>query len=134
MTRPQELPFHGGKWAVERERNRISEPTPPLPFTEAKTMDALLPQILKRIGAEMEPWLSALEREWPTLVGESVAAHTRPGRIVDGTLIIYVDHSIWLQELSRGGKTLIMNKLRQRFGQTRVRDLLLRIDQKPLRA
>jgi hypothetical protein len=39
-------------------------------------------------------------QRWGQLVGERVAARTRPGSIRDGTLLVYVASPVWAQELT----------------------------------
>lgn len=41
-----------------------------------------------------------LMREWPTIVGETVATHTKPDRVKFRTLYVIVDHSVWLHQLT----------------------------------
>ena len=128
MRKQPKPSFHGGRWQVERERGHIKDSAPAHPFKDAESVQELLARLLKRLGADIEPWLSVLEQEWPQLVGDDVAAHTRPGRMQHGKLIVFVDHSIWMQELNRNAKRMMLKRLQQRFGHTRIRDILLRID------
>lgn len=44
--------------------------------------------------------------KWEEIVGEILSEHTRPAYVKDGVLYIYVDSSVWVQELS-----LFKNKL-----------------------
>lgn len=44
--------------------------------------------------------------KWEEIVGETLSEHTRPAYVKDGVLYIYVDSSVWVQELS-----LFKNKL-----------------------
>lgn len=49
--------------------------------------------------ARAEPGHVDRER-WRRIVGERVAARTRPGRLHEGTLTVYVASAVWAQELS----------------------------------
>ncbi|ACI19200.1 DUF721 domain-containing protein [Dictyoglomus thermophilum] len=38
--------------------------------------------------------------KWEEVVGETLSQHTRPAYVKDGILYVYVDSSVWVQELS----------------------------------
>ncbi len=78
-------------------------------------------------GLESKLWLSELDKEWSALVGDLVAKHTRPGRLDQDRLIVFVDSSVWLHELSRYRETEMLTAVRDRFG-AKVRSLSLRLD------
>lgn len=66
-----------------------------------------------------------IDRErWRGIVGERVAARTRPGTIRDGTLTVYVASSVWAQELSLLS-TAILDRLRE--GGVEARALRFRV-------
>ena len=87
----------------------------------------LIPGVMAELGLVSQLWLSELEQEWGALVGESVAKHTRPGRLDQDRLIVFVDNSAWLHERSRYGETEMLSAVRVRFGD-KVRSLVLRLD------
>jgi len=87
----------------------------------------LIPEVLAGFGLESKLWLSELQKEWSALVGDSVAKHTRPGRLEKDCLIVFVDSSVWLHELSRYAETEMLTAVRNRFG-AKVRSLSLRLD------
>jgi len=43
--------------------------------------------------------LATLTATWSTVVGEALAAHTRPTKIAGGTLVIAVDDPAWAAQL-----------------------------------
>ena len=59
---------------------------------------------------------------WKDAVGETVAAHTRPVRMRDGTLVVSAEDSVWKQEIGflRGD---ILQKLNLRMGEPAVREI-----------
>jgi predicted nucleic acid-binding Zn ribbon protein len=64
-----------------------------------KRIGDLLHEYLKEMG-----WLSGnpydpLFREWNTIAGESLAAHSRLIDVQNGMLLVEVDHPGWLQML-----------------------------------
>jgi len=120
--------FNRGQWEVQRERLRLEDRRPPDAPREPMPLDTVLPSLLKRLGLEAQHWLTTLNEEWASLVGQGVARHARPGRLESGVLTVYVDSSVWLSELSRYGKEEILTKLRGRFGAKRFKGLRLQLD------
>ncbi len=88
----------------------------------------VIPGLLQKLGLESRLWEQALVNEWPVLVGEQVALHTRPGRIYHGVLHVFVKNSAWLNELSRYGRKEMLANLQRRFGTTRIRQIRLQIE------
>jgi predicted nucleic acid-binding Zn ribbon protein len=58
----------------------------------------ILGPALRRLG-KPETAMVWLEAMWPALVGEKLAAHTRPLRLASGTLEISADTAEWQNEL-----------------------------------
>lgn len=118
--------YNRGSWALQRERHRIEAATPPADFSVKDIATALSP-LLQNLGLDADFWERQLLADWPALVGPQVAAHTRPARVEYGVLVVAVDHSIWLNELSRYHKATLLKKLKERYGEGRVRDLRFRL-------
>ena len=95
---------------------------------ECRPVGDVIPAVMRRLGLEDQQWLFALTDEWSGLVGEVVASHCRPGRVERGVLTIFVDSSVWLNELSRYGQGQILKNLRKRFGDEKIRQVLFRLD------
>jgi predicted nucleic acid-binding Zn ribbon protein len=60
---------------------------------------ASLDALARRLGAPGAVALEALFDGWPDVVGEGVAAHTRPRSLRNGTLSVAVDSPAWATEL-----------------------------------
>jgi len=120
--------YHSGRWAVERERFQIAAREPPSPMQEPRSIAQVLSGLLQRMGVERDDRLSTIEQEWAALVGTGIAAHTRPGRLSQGCLTVYVDSPVWMQELSGPPSTLMREKVQERYGSDAVRELRLQID------
>ena len=120
--------FSAGRWAVERERHHITDEEPPTRHHEPDTLAGLLPGLMKRLGLEVQHWLGVLDEEWPKLVGVALAKHTRPGRMDKRNLTVFVDSSVWLNELSRYGKTQMLENLQARFGRDKIESVHLQLD------
>ncbi|MFW6152063.1 MAG: DUF721 domain-containing protein [Verrucomicrobiota bacterium] len=117
-----------GRWAVERERCRIARDEtgqqPEAVYSIANTIRHLMAGLEPRSAS----WLEKLHSQWPALVGESVSKHSRPGRIDGKRLVIFVDSSVWLNELSRYWKTTILKSVQGKFGCEKVDAVSFRID------
>lgn len=98
------------------------------PGKDCTSIAAVIPRLLARIGLEGDSWLLRLAEEWPALVGTVIAAHTRPGRVMGQTLVVFVDSSVWLSELKRFGQAQMLAKLQERFGAEKIRSLRFQPD------
>jgi predicted nucleic acid-binding Zn ribbon protein len=67
----------------------------PDPEPVRRTLDRLLDHLT---GAPMAATTSVFER-WDELVGEAIAAHTRPLRLREGVLSVGVDDPAWASQL-----------------------------------
>jgi hypothetical protein len=82
------------------------------------------------LGLETKLLESRLRREWPDIVGEQIAAHTRPEQIRFKKLLIHVRHSVWLQQLTFL-KPVLLQKINDAAGGSLVSELVLRIGDVP---
>ena len=122
-----------GAWEVQRERCHIpaDEPQPP---DAAVRFSEVAEQLIKQWGLEGRVWEERLLRDWPTVVGAQVAAHSRPGRMDRGTLVIFVDSSVWLSELTRYIRGPLLANVQRLCGADKVRSLRLQLDPDPPKA
>jgi len=117
-----------GRWRVQRERAQVEDPRPPPNPIEAEPISRVIGNVMKRLGLESQQWLASLAAEWSAVVGDAVARHTRPGRYEGHALIVFVDSSVWLNELKRYGQEKILANVQRRAGAGRVRTLSLQPD------
>jgi predicted nucleic acid-binding Zn ribbon protein len=68
---------------------------------------------------------------WPDVVGQAIAANTRPFELDDKALIVEVRDTIWRDELARFYKGQILRKLNKSLGGLFVRDLRFRVAADP---
>lgn len=115
------------EWAVLREREQIAETKPPQERPEVMEAGLILDKVVKELGLASEHWLTRLADEWPQLAGDVVSKHTRPGRLDGKTLVVFVDNSVWLSELSRFGKEQLLANIKKQAGR-RIKDLRLQLD------
>ena len=62
---------------------------------------------------------------WREIVGDFLAQHSRPSRLVHGVLHVEVMQSSVRYELDRTWRPIILKKLQDRFGKNAVKDLKL---------
>ena len=120
--------FNPGRWQVERERCRIPHRVPSPDFRDPVSVANVIPVLMKRLGLEDQHWMDRLVKEWPALVGDAVAKHTRPGRVQKENLFVFVDSSVWLNELVRYGKDAILANLRKHFGDGKIKSVSFQLD------
>lgn len=65
-------------------------------------------------------------RLWPDIVGERVAAHTKPLYIVDGNLHVHCQGSVWSQELTFR-KSEIIEKINEALGKRAIKDIRYKV-------
>jgi len=87
----------------------------------------LVPLVMKQLGLEQRLQQSQVFYLWASIVGSDIARHAQPVSLRNGLLVVAVDHPVWLQELSRYHKPLILQKVQERVGKKAVRDICFRI-------
>ena len=61
---------------------------------------SILAGLAHRLGLESKLFEARLRRQWTDIVGEPIAAHTRPDQIRFKKLTMLVHNSVWLQQLT----------------------------------
>jgi len=92
-----------------------------------KKVGDILPEVFRDLGLEEKLEEVELARLWADVVGDRIAAVSRPGRVRDGVLLVEVDTSSWMQELSFR-KRQIMDLVRKRFSRLDVKDIHFRLN------
>ncbi|MFC1498400.1 DUF721 domain-containing protein [Verrucomicrobiota bacterium] len=88
----------------------------------------VIAQVMKKLGLKDQHWLGVLAAEWPDIVGDAVAKHTKPGRFENKRLFVFVDSSVWLNELARYSHSKILSNIQKRFGSNNVKSIQLQLD------
>jgi predicted nucleic acid-binding Zn ribbon protein len=86
---------------------------------------------VKEVIAQLAPKLGLQNRlreeevlaAWNEIVGDFFAQHSRPARLVNGVLQVLVLQPTVLYELDRRWKSMILEKIRVRFGSKLVREI-----------
>jgi hypothetical protein len=121
-------PYSKGRWQVEKERFHLDSYQPAQGVEDAAGIGDVVAGIMKSLGLEGMHWLNILEEEWTRLVGDAVAKHSRPGRMEKKTLTVFVDNSVWLNELLRYGRKQMLENLQKRFGKEKIGSIRLVLD------
>lgn len=88
----------------------------------------LIAPFLKTLRLEEARDVNHLQERWEATLGKGVAAHTRPGSLHNGELVVYVDSSPWLSELKRYASREMLANLQKAFGKEHIRAVRLQID------
>ena len=97
------------------------------PASPAQPLEQLVPGVMKSLGLEQRLQQSQVFFLWEKIVGADIARHAQPVALKKKLLIVSVDHPIWLHELSRSHKPLILHKVQQTIGRQAVSDIKFRI-------
>jgi predicted nucleic acid-binding Zn ribbon protein len=97
-------------WMLTRQRFQITDPQPPAPRHEERSIGSILADILQdEPPAESLPEI--LKDRWHLIVGEQIAKHTGPSSLSHGVLTIDADHPGWLAEVRRLPKPHLLKKM-----------------------
>lgn len=83
----------------------------------------ILGKLLPKLGLDTRIKEADITAAWKGIVGEFIAQHSQPERLVAGTLHIRVIQSSVRYELDRTWKPEIIRKLREQFGEKVIRDI-----------
>ncbi|MGW8320790.1 MAG: DUF721 domain-containing protein [Thermodesulfobacteriota bacterium] len=65
-----------------------------------KKAGSILSEVIRDHPLEKLKTLGQLRSAWTDAVGETVSAHAQPVDLREGTLVVQVDTSVWMQQLS----------------------------------
>jgi hypothetical protein len=85
-----------------------------------------LDDLAQRFGLSVRLLEHRLQRQWPAIVGEHVAAHTRPESIRFKKLYVIADSSVWVQQLAFLKPSLLVS-INTAAGNPVVADIVLRV-------
>lgn len=119
--------YNAGAWAVERERFQITDEAPPSP-DRSTTIDRVLDAMIGNMGLRHPGAHQNIAEHWEHIAGPQVAQHSRPVGIHQGCLILYVDHSIWLQELKRRFEATLLKRIQADYPQAGITRLRIQLD------
>jgi predicted nucleic acid-binding Zn ribbon protein len=113
-------------------RKRVIQKWQGLPEPEAKqdrtlSIREVLVQLAPKLGLEGRLREEEIIAAWAEIVGDFFAKHSRPVRLHQGALVVNVLQPTVLYELDRQWKSVILAKLKKRFGGKVIRELRFRV-------
>jgi predicted nucleic acid-binding Zn ribbon protein len=87
----------------------------------------VLVQLAPKLGLEARLREEEVIAAWAEIVGDFFAKHSRPVRMHQGLLVVNVLQPTVLYELDRQWKSVILAKLKKRFGSKVIRELRFRV-------
>lgn len=87
-----------------------------------KPIKDILKRFFKSIGVEERLEENLAFAYWDSVVGEEIASHTDPERIVKGTVMVKVDNDVWRNELAFF-KHEIIKRLNDRIGKRIIQEI-----------
>lgn len=108
--------------------NRQRKSPASLPADGGIPLAKLIAPFLKTLRLEETRDVNHLQERWETTLGKGVAAHTRPGSLHNGELVVFVDSSPWLSELKRYASREMLANLQKAFGKETIRCVRLQLD------
>jgi predicted nucleic acid-binding Zn ribbon protein len=89
-------------------------------------LEGVLKKIIGSVSEKGAPTEEDVRAAWDAAVGEKAAAHSRPRTLKAGRLVVSVDGSSWLYELTVQ-KRGILKKLEESFKGKKIKEITLRI-------
>jgi predicted nucleic acid-binding Zn ribbon protein len=112
------------KWSpskkVLQEWRGLPEDTRP---DRSCSVGEILKILLPKIGLEARVREEDISAAWSGIVGQFLATHSQPDRLIGGILHIRVIQSSVRYELDRTWRQEIIKKLREQFGEKVIRDI-----------
>jgi len=104
-------------------------PWEPLPGSapDAIGVEAGLARVLRSLGSPAPATLGTLFEDWEAMVGERMAAHVRPVRLRDTTLVVAVDEPGWASQV-RWMAPQLLERLSAGLGAGVVTDVEVKVE------
>jgi predicted nucleic acid-binding Zn ribbon protein len=90
-------------------------------------VDSLLDRVADRLGGPRTDVVAAIFGHWNELVGESVAARSRPVSLRDGRLLVIAEDGAWATQLRFLTADLI-GRISEKVGPGTVSEITIRVD------
>ncbi len=93
---------------------------------ESRPLEGLVKNLIKDIGHKDRLSEEEMAQAWGSIVGRVASRHTRPVSIKKASLVVNVDRSSWLYELTLKKKEILKN-LGEKLGGKKIKDIRFRI-------
>ena len=101
-------------------------PEQPFPADSARTIGHVVEKVIAELGLGKRLREEEVLTAWREVVGDFIARHSSPQRLMDGVLHVRVLQPSMHYELNTTLRADIVAKMKQRFGRT-VRDVRFRV-------
>ena len=101
-------------------------PEVPFPADTSRLIGGIVEKVIAELGLAKRLREEEVLTAWREVVGDFIAQHSCPQRLIEGVLHVRVLQPSMLYELDRTLRQDIVAKLKQRFGRT-VRDVRFRV-------
>ena len=93
---------------------------------KAERIEAVVKSLMEKLDKHSNPTSDEIEDIWKEVVGKKAFAHTKPASLMKKRLVINVDGSGWLYELTLR-KDEFLAALKKRLGKDKINELQFRI-------
>lgn len=89
-------------------------------------IDGVIKSIIEGMHKDGRPTSETVEAIWKNIAGDKAACHTKPVHLRKKCLIVNVDGSSWLYELTLK-KDSLLSGLKDKLGEDKIKELQFRI-------
>lgn len=93
---------------------------------KANPLESILKDVIKNLSGK-RPGEEEIGEAWAKAVGEAAARHSRPVSFRKSVLVVHVDGSGWLYELTTARRGILAKLERDLKGKKKVKDIRYRI-------
>jgi len=94
---------------------------------EAMVIGDVLKTVLRRLGLGQKVRVARIAHDWDRIVGSKIAKHCTPVSVRGKILVVNVDSSVWLAELTQFFKDKMLEEIHNEAGGTGIKDIRFRI-------
>ncbi|MEJ2744375.1 MAG: DUF721 domain-containing protein [bacterium] len=94
---------------------------------EVMPIGDVLKTVLRRLGLGQRVRVARIVQDWERIVGSKIAKHCTPVSVRGKILVVNVDSSVWLAELTQFFKDKMLEQIRNETGGTGIKDIRFRI-------
>jgi hypothetical protein len=118
------------RWELERERYQLDDVFPPTVMRDPDKIDSKIEVALKMLKVEYNAIQDGISSNWKNIARADYVAHSKPGEFNEatGALVIYVESSLWLNQIRRYGERNLMQRLQSSYPQ--VTKLIFKLNPK----
>jgi predicted nucleic acid-binding Zn ribbon protein len=101
-------------------------PEIPFPKDTSQPIGVVLSKVIADLGLSARVKEEEIQAGWKSVVGDFLAQHSSPQKLIEGVLYVRVLQPAMLYELERTWRPEIVKKLKARFGRA-IRDVRFRV-------